>query len=119
MMADRDPFLEQYENLQSQWRQLAICRGRPFLHYLAPRAPVDFVLVGKMTSISKKEADKTAPGEFPDVGPPGYNLMLSMGDLILNYGAHRHLCRPGERYYLTDLGKCALPSRRGQGQNRA
>ena len=114
--ADRDTFLEQYENLQNQWRQLATDRGRQYLKYLAPRAPVDFVLVGKMTSISKTDAAKTLPGKFPRVGPPGYNLMISMGDLILNYGAHRHLCRPGERYYLTDLGKCAVPPHEAKGR---
>ena len=116
MKTDRDPFLEQYENLQSQWRQLAKGCCRHFLHYLAPRAPADFVLVGKMTSISEKHAAETPPGKFPDVPPPGYNLMLSMGDLILNYGAHRHLCQPGERYYLTDLGKGAVPPKYAKGK---
>ena len=77
------------------------------LEYLAPRGPVDFVLVAKMTSISKKEAAETPPGEHP---ADGYNLHVSLGDLILNYGAHRHLCKPGETYYLTDLAKCAVPA---------
>lgn len=118
MPVDQDPFRERYENLQSQWRQLAVDRGRQYLQYLAPHAPVDFVLVGKMTSISEKDAGEIPPGCFPHVGPPGYNLLLSMGDLILNYGAHRHLCRPGERYYLTDLGKCAIPPKYAKGDTQ-
>lgn len=116
MTASQDSFREQYENLQSQWRQLAIDRGRQYLKYLAPRAPVDFVLVGKMTSISEKDAAEISPGNFPAVNPPGYNLLLSIGDLILNYGAHRHLCQPGERYYLTDLGKGAVPPKHAKGK---
>ena len=116
MTADQDSFREQYENLQIQWRQLAVERDRQYLQYLAPQAPVDFVLIGKMTSISEKDAVETPPGDFPDVPPPGYNLLLSIGDLILNYGAHRHLCRPGERCYLTDLGKCAIPPKHAKGK---
>ena len=100
---------ERYENAQTQWRQLAIKRERQYLKYLAPRSRVDFVLVGKMPSIDEKAAADTPYGDYPDIPPPGYNLLISIGDLILNYGAHRHLCRPGERYYLTDLGKGALP----------
>ena len=116
MTADQDSFRKQYQRLQSQWRQLAIARGRQYLKYLAPRAPVDFVLVGKMTSIGEKHAAEIPPGEFPDVAPPGYNLLLSIGDLILNYGAQRHLCQLGERYYLTDLGKGAVPPKYAKGK---
>ena len=115
MTTHQDAFSEQYANLQSQWRQLATDRGRQYLRYLAPQGPADFVLVGKMTSISEKDAAETPPGKFPDVPCPGYNLLLSMGDLILNYGARRHLCGPGERYYLTDLGKGAVPPKQAKG----
>ena len=116
MTVDQNPCREQYENLQSRWRQLAIVHGHQYLQYLAPRARVDFVLVGKMTSIGEKDADEIPPGEFPDIAPPGFNLLNSIGDLILNYGAHRHLCQPGERYYLTDLGKCAIPPKHAKGK---
>ncbi|MCE2501723.1 MAG: hypothetical protein J4G13_12820 [Dehalococcoidia bacterium] len=109
---------EHYENLQSKWRQLAIKRKRQYLQYLAPRARVDFVLAGKMTSIGEKDAAEIPPGEYPDIDPPGYNLLTSIGDLILNYGAHRHLCQPGERYYLTDLGKGAVPPKYAKGKTQ-
>ena len=118
MTADEASFVEQYETLQSQWRQLAIDHGHQYLQYLAPRAPVDFVLVGKMTSIRVEDAAEIAPGEYPIIDPPGYNLLSSIGDLIVNYGAHRHLCQPGERYYLTDLGKCAVPPKSAKGENQ-
>ena len=116
MTAGQNSFREQYETLQSQWRQLAKDHCHHYLKYLAPRGPVDFVLVGKMTSIGEKDAAQTPPGDYPDTHPPGFNLLLSMGDLILNYGAHRHLCRPGENYYLTDLGKCAIPPKFAKGK---
>ena len=108
-MTTDQAFREKYDVLQSQWRQYAIEeRRRHYLRYLPPRGPVDFVLVAKMTSISKKEAEEVEPGERPYI-EPHYNLLISIGDFILNYGAHRHLCKPGETYYLTDLGKCAIP----------
>ena len=114
--ADQYSLREQYKNLQSQWRQLAIKRERQYLPYLAPRAPVDFVLVGKMTSISEKDAATTPPANFRKPVPPSDIICPFHGDLILNYGAHRHLCRPGERYYLTDLGKCAIPPKYAKGK---
>ena len=109
-------FKEQYDSLQSQWRQLAKNHGHHYLQYLAPRSPVDYVLVGKMTSIGEKDAAKTKPGCYPAIDPPHFNLHVSLGDLVLNYGAHRHLCKPGETYYLTDLGKCAIPPGRAKGK---
>ncbi len=111
-------FKEQYDALQTQWRESAKDHQHHFLRYLAPRGPVDFVLVGKMTSISPEDADKLPPGEFPPMPPPGFNLLLSLGDLLLNYGAHRHLCKPGETYYLTDLGKCAVPPKVAKGRTQ-
>ena len=109
-------FREQHDALQHQWRQRAKDHGHQYLQYLAPRSPVDYVLVGKMTSIGEKDAAMTEPGCYPTIDPPGFNLHVSLGDLILNYGAHRHLCKPGETYYLTDLGKCAIPPGRAKGK---
>ena len=113
---DRDMFVQKYDVLQRQWRQLAIDRKRHYLEYLPPHAPVDFVLVAKMPSISERDAVATPFGEYPPIDPPKYNLLISLGDLILNYGAQRHLCGPGESYYLTDLGKCALPPKLARGK---
>ena len=110
-------FHVQYDTLQSQWRQSATDHKHHYLQYLAPRGPVDFVLVGKMTSIGQ-HAVELPPGKFPPVPPPGFNLLLSLGDLILNYGAHQHLCKPGETYYLTDLGKCAVPPKEAKGKTQ-
>ena len=114
-MTTAQTFSEQYDALQCQWRQDAIHRKRHYLRYLPPCGPVDFVLVAKMPSIAEKEAKVTPYGKFP-APEPHYNLLLSMGDLILNYGAHRHLCKPGETYYLTDLGKCAIPAKVAKGK---
>ena len=109
-------FREQYDSLQSQWRRRARDHGHHYLKYLAPRGPVDFVLVGKMTSVNEKAMAGISPGCYPAIDPPHFNLHVSLGDLILNYGAHRQLCKPGETYYLTDLGKCAIPPRRAKGK---
>ncbi len=106
-------FRVRYDAQQDQWRQLAKRHDHHYLRYLAPRAPADFVLVAKMTSISEKEAAETPHGEHP---AKGLNLLVSLGDLILNYGARRHLCKPGETYYLTDLGKCAIPPKKAKGK---
>ncbi len=106
---------EQHEALQDQWLEYAIERGRHYLRYLPPRGKVDYVLVAKMTSIDKDKAEELEPGElcYP---APHLNLLISIGDLTLNYGAHRYLCKPGETYYLTDLGKCAIPPQQAKGK---
>ena len=111
-------FSERYEALQHQWRQRAKEHGHHYLKYLAPREPANFVLVGKMTSISERDAAGTEPGCYPAVAPPHFNLLLSLGDLILNYGAHEHLCKQDETYYLTDLGKCARPPKQAKGRKQ-
>ena len=64
MTTDQDSLGEQYDALQSQWRQLAIDHEHHYLQYLAPRAPVDFVLVAKMTSINEQAAAEIPPGEY-------------------------------------------------------
>ena len=115
-MTTNKTFGEQFDALQHKWRQRAKSHGHHYLKYLAPRGPVDFVLVAKMTSIREKDVAETDPGCFPATNPPHFDLLISLGDLILNYGAHRHLCKPGETYYLTDMGKCAIPAGRAKGK---
>ena len=111
-------FQERYSALQSQWHQATVQHKHHYLKYLAPRSPVDYVLVAKMTSIPQQDADTLPPGAYPAIPPPHYNLLLSLGDLSLNYGARRHLCRPGETYYVTDLGKCARPPKLAKGKTQ-
>ena len=106
-----------YEDLQTQWRQCAISHKHHYLSYLPPPAPVDFVLVAKMTSIREADARDTPPGRHPV--DPGFNLMDSPGDFILNHSAHSYLCEPGETFHLTDLAKCALPAGEAKGKRQA
>ena len=95
---------------------MSIEHGHHYLTKVAPRGLVDFVLVAKMTSINERDTATTPPGQFPSTPPPHRDLFLSLGDLALHYGARRHLCRPGETYYATDLGKCALPPKQAKGR---
>ena len=55
---------ERHDALQEQWLRDAIGRKRHYLRYLPPRDKVDFVLVAKMTSIGKREAEELEPGEL-------------------------------------------------------
>lgn len=108
---------ERHEALQSQWLADVVSKEHKhhYLRYLPPRGKVDYVLVAKMTSIGKRKAEESDPGEL-SYPAPHLNLLISKGDLILNYGAHRHLCKTGETYYLTDLGKCAIPPQQARGK---
>ena len=106
---------KQYEALQKQWRQHTKDRKHHYLPYVPPRALVDFVLVAKMTSIAEKDAEAIRYGDYPSC-EPHVNLYGSLGDCILHYGARRHLCKPGETYYVTDLGKCAIPPQKAKGK---
>ena len=62
MVTLKRTFEEQYDALQHQWRKRAKDHCHHYLEYLAPRGPVDFVLVGKMPSIGEKDAARTEPG---------------------------------------------------------
>ncbi len=111
-------FRQRYDDLQNKWRQFAISHDDYYLQYLPPSAPVDFILVGKMTSIDEKAASNLSPGKYPNIETVPFNLYATLGDWVLNYGAHRHLCKPGETYYLTDLAKCAIPPKLAKGKHQ-
>ena len=115
-MTTAQTFKEQHDALQNQWLEYAIGRERHYLRYLPPQGKVDYVVVAKMTSIDKSKAQRLDPGELLNYPAPHLNLLISIGDLTLNYGVYRYLCKPGETYYLTDLGKCAIPPQQARGK---
>ncbi len=112
MTTDLD-FHQQYETLQAQWRQHAINRKRHYLPYVSPSSKVDYVLVAEIPNVDEKkaEAENVKWGDYPltEFDAPK-SIFTSLGDLTLHYAARRHLCKTGETYYITDLGKAAIPA---------
>ena len=112
MTADRD-FHQQYETLQAKWRQHAKNHKSHYLPYAPPRGKVDYVLVAEIPNVDvkKAEAENVEWGDYPlDEFEPPKSLYGSLNDLTLHYACRRYLCKAGETYYITDLGKAAIPA---------
>ena len=81
-----------------------------FLANIAPKCPVDYILVAMEPSF----------GGGPGIPTPGKalnsrNFAGSLEDFILHYCVSEYLCEGERNYYLTDLSKGAMPVARASG----
>jgi hypothetical protein len=77
-----------------------------FLPNPEPPGPVDHVFICMEPSLgswarSPEEARAKVEAGFR-------NFVLSIEDFILHFSIRQYLCRPGQRYYITDLSKGAM-----------
>ena len=103
--------IELYDRMQNEWRQCAKVRKCHYIAFAPPQSRVDFVLVAMMPSVNEKAADGVPFGDYPlneSDAPNG--LYSALGDLILHHSVRRYLCERGEKYYITDLAKAAIPA---------
>ena len=67
----------------------------------------------------RAETENVAWGDYPlDEFEPPKSLYGSLNDLTLHYSCRRHLCKAGENYYMTDLGKAAIPASQVKSANK-
>ena len=113
MPTDGD-FQTAYSALEDQMKALAEAQGDVFLPNPRPASPVQYVLVAMEPSLGGRSPDEVRAM----VRAGARNFVSSMEDFILHLAARRYLCRPTERYHVTDLAKGAMPVRRAQAQGR-
>ncbi|HUF71092.1 MAG TPA: hypothetical protein VMM79_20745 [Longimicrobiales bacterium] len=105
MPIDRN-FHAAYQALEERMRDLADTDGDVYLPNLAPDGPVECVLICMEPSLDRWAG---TPGQAEaNVAAGLRNFLWSMEDFILHYCAREYLCRPGERYHITDLSKGAM-----------
>jgi len=105
MQNDRS-FHAAYQNLEERMKTLAEADGDVFLPNPEPEGPVQYILICMEPSLgrwarSTYEARSKVKAGFR-------NFLFSIEDFILHFCARRYLCKPAERYHITDLSKGAM-----------
>ena len=99
-------FFEAYRELEQRMKALASADGDVFLPNPEPEAPVHYVLVCMEPSLGRWAHDPNAATSRVESG--FRNFLPSDEVALLHFCVRRYLCRPGERYHLTDFSKGAM-----------
>ena len=103
-------FFEAYRELEQRMKALASADGDVFLPNPEPEAPVHYVLVCMEPSLGRWAPDPNAATSRVESG--FRNFLPSDEVALLHFCVRRYLCRPGERYHLTDFSTGAMPVER-------
>jgi len=103
-----------YGGLEARMKALAEADGEVFWPNPEPLGRVDFIFVCMEPSMGTGSADKTRA--FIEAGARCF--VNSLEDFLLHFSIRRYLCKPNERYYITDWSKGAMPVK-GAGVDRA
>jgi hypothetical protein len=103
-------FHAKYRELEEQMKALAESKGNVFLPNTEPEGPVQYVLICMEPSLGRwaRSADEAKS----KVAAGFRNFLFSIEDFILHFCARRYLCKPEERYHITDLSKGAMLAKR-------
>ena len=113
------PFSEQYAALEAKFKAQVEKDNEDFkshrfesnfLSNIAPKGPVDYILVAMEPSFGGRSGVPT-PGKALN----SRNFTGSLEDFILHYCVREYLCEGERSYYLTDLSKGAMPVARASG----
>jgi hypothetical protein len=104
------PFQAAYRELEQRMKALAEKDRDVFLPNPEPEGSARYVLICMEPSLggwARSAEDGKAKVEA------GYrNFLSSLEDFILHFATSHYLCKPGERYHITDISKGAMPVRR-------
>lgn len=103
---DKNGFSARYRALEQRMQALADADGDAFLPNVEPEGPVEHVLLAMEPSLgrwarSREEAQAKVQAGFR-------NFLDSIDTAIVHFCVRSYLCRPGERYHITDLSKGAM-----------
>lgn len=104
-MVEED-FAARYRNLEERFKALAQVDGDVYLPNPAAEGPVQFVLVCMEPSLGRWARSAEQARERVDAG--FRNFLPSDEVALLHYCVRRYLCRPQDRYHITDLSKGAM-----------
>lgn len=95
-----------YQVLEERMKALAEAQGAVFVPNPEPEGPVHCVLICMEPSLGRwaRSADQARS----KVEAGFRNFLFSIEDFILHFCAQRYLCKPTERYHITDLSKGAM-----------
>ncbi len=99
-----DSFSAAYSGLEVAMKALAEADGDVYLPNPEPHGPVNYVLVCMEPSLGAHSAEYARA----QIASGCRNFLNSPEDFILHLAAQRYLCRPGQRYHVTDISKGAM-----------
>ena len=103
-------FHAKYRELEARMKALAESEGDVFLPNTEPECPVQYVLICMEPSLGRWAS---SPDEARSKVEAGFrNFLFSEEDFILHFCARSYLCKPNERYHITDLSKGAMSVKR-------
>jgi hypothetical protein len=99
-------FHAKYRELEERMKALAEYEGNVFLPNTEPEGPVQYVLICMEPSLGRwaRSADEAKT----KVAAGFRNFLFSMEVAILHFCVRNYLCKPKERYHITDLSKGAM-----------
>jgi hypothetical protein len=105
-MRNDGSFHAAYRELEERMKALAEADGDVFLPNPEPEGPVQYVLICMEPSLGRwtRSADEARS----KVEAGFRNFIFSIEDFILHFCARHYLCKPAERYNITDLSKGAM-----------
>jgi len=92
-----------YLELEKEMRKLAKDDGDVFHPNVEPVCPVQYVLIGMEPSLGRKT--QGVAWSFRD---GARNFLPGEEVALLHFCIRQYLCRPGERYHITDVSKGAM-----------
>jgi hypothetical protein len=99
-------FYTAYRELEERMKALAEADGDVFLPNPEPVGPVQYVLICMEPSLGRWA--RSADHARARVEAGFRNFLASVETSILHFCVRRYLCRPGQRYHITDLSKGAM-----------
>src|SRR5215472_18631943 len=99
-------FRTAYRDLEERMRARALADGDVFLPNPEQEGPVQYVLICMEPSLGRWARSADEARSKVELG--FRNFLFSIEDFILHFCARRYLCKPAERYYITDLSKGAM-----------
>lgn len=104
MLSTKSSFLSEYQNLEQRMRELAEADRTAFFPSPEPTGPVDHIFICMEPSCGGHSANEVRA----QVDAGARNFLSSIEDFILHFSIRRYLCKPGQRYHVTDVSKGAM-----------
>ncbi len=109
-------FQKAYRDLEEQMKALAEADGDVYVPNPEPDSPVDYVFVCMEPSLGRWASSLDDARQKVESG--FRNFLAHVDTMILHFSIRRYLCKPTDRYHITDFSKGAMLVERA-GQARA
>jgi len=101
-----EEFRRAYRDLNRRMKTLAESDGDVYVPSPEPTAPVDYILICMEPSLGGAQSKERARERIVS---GARNFLGDIEPMLLHFSVRRFLCEKGQRYYITDFSKGAMP----------